>query len=226
MLSTGIEGLDRLIGGIPERYVITVFGTYGTGKTTFGLHFVYEGLKNGENCIFISLDEDEESIIETGEGFGMELRKYVGKNLEVLRLDPLIVKESIEKLSGDLLNLIRKTNARRMVVDTISVLESLFDERERWIALSNFRDAIKKGGLTAIFTSEADKDNPTSTKYGILEYMSDGAIALRYIRREITEEPLLALEIIKIRRIKHPRKLIPYVITERGIEVLTEAEVF
>ena len=227
MLSIGIEGLDRIIGGIPERYVITVFGTYGTGKTTFGLHFIYEGLRNGENCIFISLDEDEESIIETAEGFGMEFGKYIeSKNLEVLRLDPIIIKESIEKLSGDLINLIRKTNASRIVIDTISILESLFDEKERWVALSNFRNTIKKGGLTAIFTSEADKINPTSTKYGILEYMSDGAIALRYIRREITEEPLLALEIVKIRRMKHPRKLIPYVITERGIEVLTEAEVF
>lgn len=226
MLSTGIKGLDRIIGGIPERYVITIFGSYGTGKTTFGLHFIHEGLKNGENCIFISLDEDEESIIETAEGFGFKFKKYLGRNLEVLRLDPLIVRESIDRVSGDLIGVIKRTKAKRIVIDTISVLESLFDERERWIALSNFRNAIKKGGLTAIFTSEADKFNPIATKYGILEYMSDGAIALRYIKKEITDEPVLALEIVKIRRIKHPRRLIPYVITERGIEVLSEAELF
>ena len=226
MLSTGIRGLDSIIGGgIPERYVITVFGSYGTGKTTFGLHFIYEGLKNGENCIFISLDEDEESIIESAESFGMEFSKYK-QNLEILRLDPVVVKESLDKLRGDLMGIIKRANAKRIVVDTISVLESLFDEKERWIAISNFRDIIKNSGLTAIFTSEADKFNPLSTKYGILEYMSDGAIALRYIKKKETDEPVLALEILKIRRIKHPRRLIPYVITERGLEVLGGAEIF
>ncbi len=226
MLSTGIRGLDSIIGGgIPERYVITVFGSYGTGKTTFGLHFIYEGLKNGENCIFISLDEDEESIIESAESFGMEFSKYK-QNLEILRLDPVVVKESLDKLRGDLMGIIKRANAKRIVVDTISVLESLFDEKERWIAISNFRDIIKNSGLTAIFTSEADKFNPLSTKYGILEYMSDGAIALRYIKKKETDEPVLALEILKIRRVKHPRRLIPYVITERGIEVLESAEIF
>ncbi len=225
MLSTGIRGLDNIMGGgIPEGYVITVFGSYGTGKTTFSLHFINEGLKNGENCIFISLDEDEESIIESAESFGMEFRKY--ENLEILRLDPVLIKRSLDKLRGDLLNLIRKSNAKRIVVDSISILESLFDERERWIALSNFRDIIKSSGLTAIFTSEADKFNPLSTKYGILEYMSDGAIALRYIRKKITDEPILALEVIKIRRVKHSRKPIPYMITERGIVVLEGAEIF
>jgi KaiC domain protein len=226
MLSTGIEGLDSLMGGgIPEGHIVTIFGAYGTGKTTFALHFIYEGLKSGENCIFISLDEDEKSIIDTAKGFGMDFEVY-RDNVEILRLDAITVKESLDKVRSDLAETIKQMGARRLVIDTVSVLESLFDERERWIALVYLRDMIKLSGVTAIFTSEADRTTQSTTKYGVLEYVSDGAVALKYIRRSEIDEPVLALEVVKMRRVKHSRKLTPYIITENGIKVLEGAELF
>jgi KaiC domain protein len=225
MLSSGIEGLDPIIGGgIPEGHIITIFGTYGTGKTTFALHFVYDGLKRGENCIYISLDEDEESIRETASSFGMNFEAFNDK-LEIIRLHPVAVKESMEKVGNELLQAIAGFAAKRLVVDTISVLEGLFDEKERWVLLSHFRDIIKNSRVTAILTSESDK-NQLSSKYGILEYISDGAIALKFLRRSEVEEPVLALEVIKMRRVKHSRKPTPYVITGGGIKVLEGAELF
>ncbi|RLI82336.1 KaiC domain-containing protein [Archaeoglobales archaeon] len=224
-VSTGIEGIDSIIGGgIPEGHIVTIFGTYGTGKTTFGLHFVYQGLRSGENCIYISLDEDEDSILDTASGFGMDLSNFQ-ENLEIIRLDPVAVKESLEKIRSEMLQAIMERRAKRLVVDTISVLEGLFDEKERWIPLSYLRNIIKKSGVTAILTSEADKTQ-LSSKYGILEYISDGAVALRYLRKTEIEEPVLALEVVKMRRVKHSRKLTPYIITDKGIEVLEGAELF
>ncbi len=224
-VSTGIEGFDSIIGGgIPEGHIVTIFGTYGTGKTTFGLHFVYQGLRSGENCIYISLDEDEDSILDTASGFGMDLSNFQ-ENLEIIRLDPVAVKESLEKIRSEMLQAIMERRAKRLVVDTISVLEGLFDEKERWIPLSYLRNIIKKSGVTAILTSEADKTQ-LSSKYGILEYISDGAVALRYLRKTEIEEPVLALEVVKMRRVKHSRKLTPYIITDKGIEVLEGAELF
>ncbi len=224
-VSTGIEGFDAIIGGgIPEGHIITIFGMYGTGKTTFGLHFIYEGLKNGENCIYISLDEDEDSILDTASGFGMEFERFRG-NFEIIKLDPIAVKESLEKVRNEMLQAIVGVGAKRLVVDTISVLEGLFDDRERWIPLSYLKSIIKKSGVTAILTSEADKMQ-SSSKYGILEYISDGAVALKYLRKTEIEEPVLALEVIKMRRVQHSRKLTPYIITEKGIKVLEGAELF
>ncbi|MBO8182086.1 MAG: KaiC domain-containing protein [Archaeoglobus sp.] len=224
-VSTGVEGFDSIIGGgIPEGHIVTIFGTYGTGKTTFGLHFIYEGLKNGENAIYISLDEDEESIRDTASGFGMDLEAFKD-SLEIIRLDPVSVKESLEKVRNEMLQAILEMGAKRLVVDTISVLEGLFDEKERWLPLSYLRNIIKKSGVTAILTSEADKTQ-SSSKYGILEYISDGAVALRFLRKSEIEEPILALEVIKMRRVKHSRKPTPYIITEKGIKVLEGAELF
>ena len=52
----GIAGLDDMLGGglIPGS-ICGIIGTYGTGKTTFSIEFVWEGLKKGENIIYISL---------------------------------------------------------------------------------------------------------------------------------------------------------------------------
>jgi len=222
---TGIEGFDLLIGGgIPEKHIVAIFGSYGTGKTTFGLHFVWEGVKNGENCIYISLDEDEASILETAKGFGMDFESFKDK-LEIIRLDPISVKESLEKVRNEMLQAIVERGANRLVIDTISVLEGLFDEKERWLPLTYVRNLIKKSGVTAILTSETDK-NQSGSKYGLLEYVSDGAISLKFLRKSEIEEPILALEVVKMRRVKHSRKPTPYLITEKGIKVLEGAELF
>ena len=54
----GILGLDDMLGGglIPGS-ICSIIGTYGTGKTTFSLEFVWDGLQKRENIIYISLEE-------------------------------------------------------------------------------------------------------------------------------------------------------------------------
>ncbi|HQJ88979.1 MAG TPA: ATPase domain-containing protein, partial [Methanoregulaceae archaeon] len=56
----GIDGLDEMLsGGLIRGTIAAIVGTYGTGKTTFALHFIWEGLTRGENVIYISLEESE-----------------------------------------------------------------------------------------------------------------------------------------------------------------------
>jgi len=223
-LSTGIKGLDAILGGgIPKGYVVAVIGSCGTGKTTLGLHFIYEGLKNGENCIVLSFEEDEESIIRNATSVGMKLDEF--KNLQIIRLEAMSVKKSFEKVESELPELIRSFNAGRILIDSISILETLFSEQERYQVLSAFKRILKSHGVTAIFTSEADKFQPTSSKYGILEYICDGLICLKMIRKSELDEPSLGLEVVKMRGIKHSRKPKPYTITEKGIIVYEEAEI-
>ncbi|RLI80726.1 KaiC domain-containing protein [Archaeoglobales archaeon] len=226
MLSTGIKGLDNMLGGgILEGHVIAVVGLYGTGKTTLGLQFIYEGLKNGENCIIISFDEDEESIIENSKAFGMGLEQFDDK-VQIVRLEAVEVKKNIEKIESELPEIVKSANAKRMLIDTISILETIFDEAERYKVLAMLRKILKSAGITAVITSEADKYNPNSSKYGLLEYICDGLICLKVIRRSELEEPILGIEVVKMRRTKHSRKPKPYTITEHGIVVFEEAEIF
>lgn len=226
VLSSGITGLDNLLGGgIPRGHIVAVVGSFGTGKTTLGLHFIYEGLKNGENCLAISFDEDEESILENARSIGMDFSEF-GDNVQIVRLDATEVKMSMERLESDIPEVIRSSNVTRVLIDTVSVLETLFDEIGRYNMLSKLRDILKKFNVTAIVTTEADKSNMSYSKYGILEYICDGSICLQIIKRMELEEPTLGLQVVKMRRVRHSRKIKPYIISEEGIKVHEEAEIF
>ncbi len=48
-ISSGIEGLDVLLqGGIIKNSINSIVGSSGTGKTTFALAYIYQGLLEGE----------------------------------------------------------------------------------------------------------------------------------------------------------------------------------
>jgi KaiC/GvpD/RAD55 family RecA-like ATPase len=51
-------------------------------------------------------------------------------------------------------------------------------------------------------------------------------ICLKFVRKGEFEETTLGIEIVKMRRVSHSRKVRPYTITENGIVVYEEAEIF
>ena len=62
-MPTGIVGLDDILGGgLPRSRSYLVQGKPGTGKTTFALQFLLEGVRNGERCLYITLSETEEEV--------------------------------------------------------------------------------------------------------------------------------------------------------------------
>ena len=70
-VKTGISGFDGLIeGGIPAGFFVVVTGPPGTGKTTFSLQFLLEGVKNKEKCIYFSFEEKVEQIINQSVSYG------------------------------------------------------------------------------------------------------------------------------------------------------------
>lgn len=227
-LSTGIEGLDEMLGGgIPEGHIVCVLGTYGTGKTTLALQFTYAGLVNDEKCIFISFESDERELVLSGKNYGMDLERYLKKSLMVVKLSPTSFKASIERIESELPALIRAFGAQRIVIDSITLFEMLFeDDAARRSALFKFCATLKELGVTAVLTAEADKDNPSVSRYGLVEYAADGVILLRYIRSNAMTPTTLAIEVVKMRNTWHSREVKPYDITSEGIKVHTGTEVF
>ena len=61
---TGIPGLDNILsGGLIANRLYLVNGDPGSGKTTLALHYLMEGVRLGEKCLYITLSETKEELV-------------------------------------------------------------------------------------------------------------------------------------------------------------------
>lgn len=224
----GIDGLDEMVqGGVPERSLLVVMGAAGTGKTTFGLQFLRKGLADGEKAVFITLEESRDDIVQaaTEKGWAFDEYEYEDR-LAVVDLDPIEMANSLASIRGDLPRLIDEYDAERLVLDSVSLLEMMYDDQaERRTDIYDFTKSLKEAGVTTMVTSEASESNSYASRHGIIEYLTDGVFVLQYVRSDF-RETRLAVEIQKIRNANHSRETKPYEITSDGISVYQQANIF
>ena len=224
----GIEGLDEMIqGGVPERSLLVTMGDAGTGKTTFGLQYLQRGLADDQKAIYIALEESREDVVQAADEKGWPFEEYIEDDmLAVVDLDPIEMANSLTSIRGDLPRLVDAFGADRLVLDSVSLLEMMYDDQaERRTEIFDFTRALKRAGVTTMLTSEASEGNPYASRHGIIEYLTDGVFVLQYVRSEF-RETRLAVEIQKIRNANHSRETKPYEITSNGISVYQQANIF
>jgi len=228
-VKTGISGLDEMLqGGLPENHIVLVMGSFGTGKTTLGLQFLVEGLRQAEPCIFISLEEDKDSIMKNAATFGWDLTPALeAKKLGVFKLEPSDAKTTIMRIKSELPKFIKSFGAKRVVLDSVSLLNMMFsDENERRSNLFNLCQLLRTTGATSLLTAEVKDDNPRSSRDGLAEYTADGVLLLQSDENKEGGEVQLTIRIMKMRRTAHSRRVKPYSITDKGIVVHAGADVF
>ena len=224
----GIMGLDDMLGGglIPGS-ICSIIGTYGTGKTTFSLEFAWDGLKKGENVIYISLEEREERIVTYMEQKGWDVKPFLNKSLYVIKLDPTDFNLANNRIKNELPKLIEEVKAHRVVIDPISLFEDLFTtDFERRQEMFRFIEGLRDKKCTIMMTSETDLDNVFASRHALIEYLSDTVILLRYVRPSDLTDVHLALEVVKMRMSAHSREIKPYELMQDQVLVYSEANVF
>jgi|YelNatPaOPRAMG01_1025707.scaffolds.fasta_scaffold25860_2 circadian clock protein KaiC len=245
-VKSGIKGLDELLnGGFPRGKCILLVGGPGSGKTIFAIQFLMAGAEEGEPGLYISLDEKPEEVKEEMSSLGWNLEDLERegklffidatplKKVEQLERNapsglkgfefriPMVTLENIVETAAELVS---EEGVRRMAVDPITALTLRYgDPAERRRAVLNFFDSLSEVGCTSIITSEL---RATQLHRGFQpeEFLAQGVIVLHTI---IHEGVLIkAIQIEKMRGIKHDLQLRPYKITEKGIEVYPKDRIF
>ncbi|MGC9105549.1 MAG: KaiC domain-containing protein [Thermoprotei archaeon] len=210
-LSTGIPQFDALIeGGIPEGFFVALTGEPGTGKTIFSLHFVAQGLKEGEPCIYVTTEESRESIIRQAKQFGWDFEEHMEKRLIVIdalmkdrqdqwSLIDLTPEELVQKVI-EAKQKLGKGRAR-LVIDSVSAL--FLDKPAMARKISYYlKRVLYKWNFTIYATSQYAITTSQAFGFGV-EHVADGIIRFRRAVREGELRRFVLIE--KMRQTDHDR---------------------
>jgi len=225
-VKTGIPGLDEMLsGGFYPGSVNLVEGAPGTGKSTLGMQFIYNGIvKFGEPGLLITFEEFPEQYYRDAENFGWDFRRLEKEGLlKVMMTSPEILKLDLERVSGMVEQAVLERGVKRIVVDSITHFEQLASYPTELRNLEySFINALKRLELTAILTRESPTLLGGEMGAYPLSYMVDSYILLRYV--EIDSRIYKAILVLKFRGSDHAKDIRRLEITSNGIEVLERFE--
>lgn len=234
---TGISGLDTIIqGGFPKNSITLVSGPPGGGKSIFCFQFLWEGIKNGEKCLFLTLDKKPEGLIIQAKELGFNFEQAIGQGLikfEYLNINKKLVYESMT-------NEILSKEYDRIVLDSITPLSEMpifmrnpeelgMDTSAtpedfppgtglptRRLHLRYIMNALESSNCTSIVTSELPVGSNMLSRDGISEFLADGVITLSF-------DPTMdrrKLSVMKMRNTKHTLKPQGMQIDTGGIKIV------
>jgi KaiC/GvpD/RAD55 family RecA-like ATPase len=197
---TGIAGFDNLIGGgFQAGSLIMLAGNPGTGKTVFGSKFLATGVDNfDEPCIYVSFGEKKETMVDNmGKQFGPEMWKAL-RNDKLKFLEYTVMTEvGLDAILKSILDQVRKTGAKRLVIDSYTAMSQLFEKGEsRSVMHAVLGEPIRDVGCTTIVICEGSRDGPGPVK-GVEEFVADGVVQLSI--HELDGRPVREVEILKMR---------------------------
>ena len=97
-IPTGIFGLDQIInGGFRDNTAVVVVGASGTGKSTFAMQFLMHGVKNGEQGLYVTMEESPDQIIREADLLGFEMKQHFEKDLFFIHLKGKNFKDMINE---------------------------------------------------------------------------------------------------------------------------------
>ncbi|HEY0749450.1 MAG TPA: ATPase domain-containing protein [Steroidobacteraceae bacterium] len=139
---TGVPGLDEVLHGglIPSRLYL-IDGNPGAGKTTLALHFLREGVRCGERCLYVTLSETAEELEAGARSHGWSLqdigiveliadeREFDGESqLTMFHPSEIDLTETTRRV----LEAIERVKPQRLVFDSLSELRLLAQSSLRY----------------------------------------------------------------------------------------------
>ena len=113
-----------------------------------------------------------------------------------------------------------------VVVDSLTAVASAFTNKEDSyrIYIEQLFMFFEKIGATAFLITETEQVPTVFSKTGVEEFLADGVIVLYSLKRGNVRES--AIEVLKLRGTKHLNKIVALQITDDGVVIYPEQEVF
>ena len=180
LVSTGIDGLDSILsGGITKQSTVLVSGNPGTGKSIFGIQYLYAGVtEHDERGVYVSFEEDEADIRAAAESVGFDdFGDLVDAGeIEILDKRQMLREADFSTAVDRLLETVEDGEFDRLVLDSLSMFQLFFeDEQEERTYLLKFSDILKANGLTSLLINEQGAVFP-DTEVGLENFLTDGNI--------------------------------------------------
>jgi circadian clock protein KaiC len=214
-ISTGVPDLDKLMhGGLPQGHSVLVAGPSGSGKTILGTRFLQEGALQGEKGVAVYFEKGTSRLRNA------ELADMVRKG-DVAIIEHRSFDLTIEELIDDLIEAIDRTQARRVVIDSVSELGLyLAPEFRQDLRTAVFRllSVLAERGVSVVVTIGLD-DCFTELRLSQaqLAFLTDAIIMMRYV--ELEGRLAKVMSVVKVRGSAHSHDLREYRITDQGIEI-------
>lgn len=224
-VKTGINGLDEMLGGgLLANTANLVEGAPGTGKTTLGMQFIYNGIQANEPGLIITFEEFPKQYYHDAAAFGWDFAALEKQGLlKVVMTSPETSRLDLESVDGMLEKHIREMGAQRVVVDSISQFTRLTRDPVELRGLEfAYINALKRHGLTSILTRESQTLLGEANGDSQIAFVVDSYIILRYI--EIESAIQKALFVLKMRGSDHAKDIRQYEINRAGFEVQAKFE--
>lgn len=181
-LSTGVDGLDEVLGGglVPTRAYL-LRGDPGMGKTILGEHFLTAG--DDETSLFVSLEESAANLEANAATVGIDL-----SDVHIVDFSPdaegfgdggaydvFAPGERGESLSEGIRDAVEEHDPDRVFVDPLSRLRQFTaDDAAFYEEVGAFTSYVRKAGATLLFSTQPTASSPDDD----LEFVADGSIEL------------------------------------------------
>ncbi len=220
-IKTGIPGLDDMMdGGLPKGSTTVISGPPGIGKSNLAMQYIYNGVAQYDDPgIYITVEDTVGDVENYAAGFGWNVREYEDAG-KIAILGREIFEGTDMDLGMDfgiLRDVIKETQASRMVLDSVTLFNYLFkEEASRRLHMLRFLEMMRKNNCTTIMTAELPESFP-KLKYGSEHFLSDGLVIMFWSRYRATNER--CIWVVKIRGTKIISDIRPLTITSGGVSV-------
>jgi circadian clock protein KaiC len=216
---TGIPGLDGMLdGGLNEGFSTMVAGAAGIGKTTFAVHFIHGGLKRGERCLLVGMEESPSAIVKIAAGYGVRLAKYIHSGqLTILHRRPPNL--NIYQMAQEIRDIVTTKEISRVAFDAMSDIQpNVAGARALHDYVSALVGLFEARGVTSLWTNVIENAfGGFRITEANLSVVVDSIILLRYVELDSRIEK--AISVLKMRGSNQDKTLRHYEISAKGIEI-------